>query len=364
MNAPPDGSSLKTWLDMSRLASTPCCETFDKWATRLRLACSRRQKRAHRTNGNGSSSWPTAKALTGGANSQREARGAGGADLQEAVETWPTPMAGTPARNGNAAAGNSDFSRRAEALAGAMETWQTPRTASGAYTRDRGQAGAERRTLEGQAAATWGTPRSSDAEKGGPNQSFGAGGTPLPAQAAQWPTPAARDHKGENGPDHLAAGTGRMHLCQLPNAVRYRFTPPAPETATHGRPSFRQTRALHRLLAEAGLFKRPSSISQPWTRPTRATPRNPARAIWRAAESYRRWSEKRRSFWAPRLSPIFVGSLMGWPPGHALCDCSETEFTRWQRHMRGALSALPMDFGPWIWTPPPPKPRIEQLEMF
>jgi hypothetical protein len=43
--------------------------------------------------------------------------------------------------------------------------------------------------------ANWSTPRASDGEKGGPNMSFGAGGTPLPAQMAQtpWATPTARD---------------------------------------------------------------------------------------------------------------------------------------------------------------------------
>jgi len=35
---------------------------------------------------------------------------------------WPTPMAGTPAQNGNNAAGNNDSSRRTEELAG----WLTP----------------------------------------------------------------------------------------------------------------------------------------------------------------------------------------------------------------------------------------------
>lgn len=41
-------------------------------------------------------------------------------------------------------------------------------------------------------AAYWSTPRASDGEKGGPNQAFGAGGQPLPAQAyqaAMWPSP-------------------------------------------------------------------------------------------------------------------------------------------------------------------------------
>jgi len=34
-------------------------------------------------------------------------------------------------------------------------------------------------------SANWSTPRASDGAKGGPNQAFGAGGQPLPAQAAQ-----------------------------------------------------------------------------------------------------------------------------------------------------------------------------------
>ena len=40
---------------------------------------------------------------------------------------WPTPMAGTPAQNGNNAAGNNDSSRRTVALSG----WPTPRAADG-----------------------------------------------------------------------------------------------------------------------------------------------------------------------------------------------------------------------------------------
>lgn len=44
--------------------------------------------------------------------------------------------------------------------------------------------------------ALWSTPLASDGEKGGPNQSFGAGWQPLPAQAfhaAMWPTATAVD---------------------------------------------------------------------------------------------------------------------------------------------------------------------------
>jgi len=65
-----------------------------------------------------------------------------------------------------------------------------------------------------------------------------------------------------------------------------------------------------------------------------------------------------------RLNPLFVGWLMGWPIGHALCACSATEFTHWQRHMRGALSQLPMASGPWIWAPPAQGTSAVQGDLF
>lgn len=63
-----------------------------------------------------------------------------------------------------------------------------------------------------------------------------------------------------------------------------------------------------------------------------------------------------------RLNPHFVGWLMGWPMGHALCACSATEFALWQQHMRGALSRLPMASGPWIWRPYGPPQRPAQMD--
>lgn len=46
-------------------------------------------------------------------------------------------------------------------------------------------------------AGRWSTARASDGEKGGPSQSFSAGGEPLPAQmhAARWATATARDYR-------------------------------------------------------------------------------------------------------------------------------------------------------------------------
>jgi len=327
----PDGSSSKTSPVMSRWARTPCCESYGAWASRLRLAYSQRKKSARRMKGSAGSA-------------------------------WPTPMAGTPAQNGNSAAGNSDFSRRAEELA--ADAWTTPQahdvTARGSGQKPTAKAGnaclardaamwatpdtpsggralppgttATGKTPDGRKltvglenqATMWGTPRGSDGEKGGPNMSFGAGGHPLPSQAAQWPTPASRDHKGENSADHLENGTGRLHLDQLPNFVAHRFSRPDPLTWPHGGMSLRA------ILNSRRLFRLATSRLSP--------------ATLRRLSKRENWNKR-------RLNPVFVSSLMGWPTGHALCGCSETEWYRFVQHMRGALSQLPTACGPWIWKP-------------
>jgi hypothetical protein len=77
--------------------------------------------------------WPTPRQSDGEKNvrsqegSDREiARKGGPQDVMQAASLagWPTPMAGTPAQNGNNPAGNTDSSRRTVALAG----WPTPVT--------------------------------------------------------------------------------------------------------------------------------------------------------------------------------------------------------------------------------------------
>jgi hypothetical protein len=75
-------------------------------------------------------------------------------------------------------AGNSDFTRKAEALALGIVRWSTPKA------------------------------------KGGPGQSYGSGGMPpLPAQAAQWPTPAAQNWKGSSEASVVRAdGKSRMDI--------------------------------------------------------------------------------------------------------------------------------------------------------
>ncbi len=184
---------------MSASASKPCCEDYGKWVGRLRLAYSQRAKLSRRMKGFASTSWPTAEAgnskdsariTTSGKSSRTNPNlvdairlwttpshsdgrrggtgitdGMTGSSLTQKVAQWPTPMAGTPAQNGNSAAGNSDFSRRADMLAEQV------------------------------------------------------------MQASAWPTPAARDYRTPNS-QPLIERIGSPAGEQLPNAVAHGFTPP------------------------------------------------------------------------------------------------------------------------------------------
>ncbi|WP_227751814.1 DNA methyltransferase [Tabrizicola oligotrophica] len=200
-------------------------------------------------------------------------------------------------------AGNSDFTRKAEALALGITNWSTPKATDGA--------------------------------KGGPGQSYGSGGTPpLPAQAAQWPTPAAQNWKGSSEASITRAdGKSRMDL--LHYRAEQGFTRPAPAIMLDG----------HRSSPHA-------PISRPlWASMIASHGRVVSRRILKG--------RSRR-----RLNPLFVGWLMGWPIGHALCACSATEFIHWQQRMRGALSQLPMASGPWIWWPTDQAQRPAQMTLF
>jgi hypothetical protein len=200
-------------------------------------------------------------------------------------------------------AGNSDFTRKAEALALSITKWSTPKATDGA--------------------------------KGGLGQSYGAGGMPpLPAQAAQWPTPAAQNWKGSSKASVTRAdGKSRMDI--LHYRAEQGFTRPDPVITAHGLRS-----SPH------------APISRPlWASMIASHGRVVSRRILKA--------RARR-----RLNPLFVGWLMGWPIGHALCACSATEFTLWQRHMRGALSRVPMASGPWIWRPTDGSEGPAQMNLF
>ena len=153
-------------------------------------------------------------------------------------------------------------------------------------------------------------------------------------QAAQWPTPAAQNWKGSS-PASVTRADGKSRMDILHYRAEQGFIHPDPVIAVDGRHSS-QHAPISRLL---------------WASMIASHGRVVSRRILKA--------RVRR-----RLNPIFVGWLMGWPIGHALCACSATAFTRWQRHMRGALLQLPMASGPWIWRPMDGPEGPAQMDLF
>jgi len=231
-------------------------------------------------------------------------------------------------------AGNSDFTRKTEALALGITNWSTPKATDGA----KGGPGQSycsrgRPPLPAQ-AAQWQTPVADDQADRLRGKINSRGEPKLSAQALQWPTPAAQNWKGNsaasvNRPD----GKSRMDI--LHYRAEQGFTHPDPAIGMHGQRSLPH-----------------APISRPlWAYLIALHGRVVSRRILKA--------RKRR-----RLNPLFVGWLMGWPIGHALCAYSATEFTLWQQHMRGALSQLPMASGPWIWRPTDEPEGPAQMNLF
>ena len=240
----PNGSFSKTSLGTSPSALKPCCESYGKWAGRLRLAFSQRAKQARRMKGCEFSSWPTVQARD-----VRSGDHAGGVrQMRKAQQGWSQNL--------------------------------------------------------------------NDVAEG------------------QWPTPSAmQDTKGDTVRVSQRIASGKQ--VALAHIART-FSHPDPETLWHG-PTLSQLRRIW-------LPLRASLIA------------SHGQATWR-----RLWKGRTKR----RLNPLFVEWLMGWPSGHALCACSATEFTLWQRDMRFALSALPTASAPWIWRPPALEAVVsQQMDLF
>jgi len=132
----------------------------------------------------------------------------------------------------------------------------------------------------------WSTIRASDGEKGGPNQSFGAGGIPLPTQAVKvtrrlWATPRAEEGNQYNSQDKYVALSR-----QAPKMVRELFSLPDPMRQMPGCRSLTAPRSTHL-----------------------------------------------------QLNPRFVVWLMGWPRPTG-SGFSATEWSHFKRRMRSALYGL------------------------
>lgn len=239
-------------------------ETFADLVTRSRSDYSRRRRSVRATNASGSSSsaWPTASTSTGGADLARRDTGRPNSSLATAISIWPPP---TSRDHRSIEASDATHDRNARPLS--------------------------------EFVGQWSTPRASDGEKGGPNQSFGAGGQPPPSQASSWATPRSEMARALGNPKHICGRRGKGNLedqvVAWPDA-RDLYSPLAQVTVKAGKPS----------------------------------------------------SLERRS-----LNPLFVEWLMGWPPSWTLLvstdfGCSAMALSRFKRDMRSALSHLALHDAP------------------
>lgn len=158
------------------------------------------------TNGSAFSFWPTATDADS-RSSARHTTTTGvmhpGTMLTDAVRLWRTPdapNAGGPRTHTTSKGNGHQFT-----IAEQAEHWATPSVPNGGRSMPAEDVIAKGATSRGKRQVDLGS------------------------QTAHWPTPAARDYKGENGEDHLTNGTGRKHLDQLPNFVAHLWATPRAE---------------------------------------------------------------------------------------------------------------------------------------
>jgi hypothetical protein len=268
-------------------------------------------------------------------------QGAGGPTLTTLAANWPTPDAAISndsedpetflARQDRQKARGINGNGMGTPLAMAAKLWPTPaaRDVKGANGPEHMENGTGRLHLDQSpnfVPFMWSTPRSSDAEKGGPNQQFGAGGIPLPAQAAQWRTPTASDPKRGDRPDWQPDVKAGEHSLNW-QAAQW-MTPRVSET---GQYQYDRGNPDKPVLTSQGQAQAMPSAS--------SLPDRPISTVGEESSHIRR-----------TLNPLFVECLMGWPRGWtslALTPPASNASGSWgmesylfKQRMRSALFAL------------------------
>lgn len=245
---------------------------------------------------------------------------AGAAKDSRSCATWPTATA-TDSRSSGAAGYSTESGRHAgTTLTDATRAWQTPRASDG-------EKGGPNQTLKGKPAlsmeaAQWATPAAGLHNYAENPESFEARsarlveqgtrplGVNLGQQAQGWRSPTARDGSGTGGADPVVR-LEQGHSVGLKDQVTTWPTPAARDHKGANSPEhLAKERGHHDQLPNAVAMRFPPA---PATSPDGQPTSQP---------------EAR-----PRLNPAFVEALMGWPAGWSLpmprgqtgCDCSATE---------------------------------------
>lgn len=107
---------------LSSLGSTLYTLTWKPWVTPLGPSRFRLRASVRRTSATDFTGWPTCTVMDANRGAKDSRPWDTGRPLNQiaALAGWPTPMAGTPAQNGNNAAGNNDSSRKTFELTAAI----------------------------------------------------------------------------------------------------------------------------------------------------------------------------------------------------------------------------------------------------
>ena len=199
-------SFLRTSPESSDSTGTPYDPNYERWVTRLRRVSSQRQKQAHLTGENGSSSWPTPHATTHGEGdtSWKERRqrikeqginGNGfGLTLGMAATNWPTPT-------GTERSGINPNTGKGEGLNMTAKNWPTPDAyndprAGGSAPWQESYEPGKQIHLHHAARMNWPTPTTADTFTNNLESSQVREGSmhsvTLPRAAGNWPTQDSR----------------------------------------------------------------------------------------------------------------------------------------------------------------------------
>lgn len=194
-------------------ASMRSARIFTAWAIALRADYSARRNATRLTGGSDSSHCPTTTAED---SEQSQARRLKDRTLTTEIRAWPTPDAGVSQQDNRSMIEGAAVRPNLAKLA---KDWPTPCTQDSDHGDDSEAKREGSMSLRG-ASSVWQTPAADSLDR-----------------QARWVTPAARDWKGANGPDHLERNVGRMHMDQLANQVEYLFGPQAPQENGAGSPA-------------------------------------------------------------------------------------------------------------------------------
>lgn len=158
--------------------------------------------------------------------------------------------------------------------------WPTPDCHAMERTNQSPSEGAAIRPTLALASKQWATPNAHDGRRPGVDDKSTQGGN-LNRDAAQWPTPAARDFKGANSAEHATVtGGGRKHMDQLANFVEHspqaQAIQPGPQSSSNSPGSRRRLNPAFACWLMGWLWF--------WTNPAVTSSAQSAMASWRSRQ--------------------------------------------------------------------------------